>query len=525
MEIPKDELERVLSRCEARKDKSLRSHLAEWVWKIDRDVCERLGDAVRDFVDGGSLQEFVASYRPLLARGWDGALVRDRAENLASNEASVAQLRGLVGLPSGHEDAASRVDRFAEMLSHRQEAQYLAPMMLSVCWHSQAPEQWQFFTKSWRDSLRSMVPTVCRRYATGSSLGQRYVEFNRAVQEVSRSLDLDPWDLTLKLVGRPMREATPRQSAQDPGRDDGDGGQSERPAASVYTLDAAAADVFLDRADVERLISQLTRKKALVLQGPPGTGKTFIAQRLAWILAEERSMQRVEAVQFHQSYGYEDFVRGYRPTEDGGFMLRDGPFLDFCERARQDGERPHVLLIDEINRGNLSRIFGELLMLIEADKRSEEWAVRLAYPRADDERFHVPENLYLIGTMNTADRSLALVDYALRRRFAFFTVEPAFVRPKFRRHLEEQGVPASVRNRICEQLAALNETIAEDSDLGAGFRIGHSYFCDPPSGESPDYDGWFEEIVNFDVAPLLDEYWFDRQATASEALAGLRSGD
>ena len=320
--------------------------------------------------------------------------------------------------------------------------------------------------------------------------------------------------------------ATSRQPAEDQGHDDVDAGQPEGFAASAYTLDDAAADVFLDRADIERLISQLTRKKALVLQGPPGTGKTFIAQRLAWVLAEERSTERIEAVQFHQSYGYEDFIRGYRPTEGGGFVLRDGPFLDFCERAREDGERPHVLLIDEINRGNLSRIFGELLMLIEADKRLEEWAVRLAYPRAASERFHVPENLYLIGTMNTADRSLALVDYALRRRFAFFTVEPAFGQPKFRRHLEEQGVPASVRERIGERLTALNETIAEDSDLGSGFRVGHSYFCDPPcTGESPDYDGWFEEIVSFDIEPLLDEYWFDRQTTASEAVASLRDGD
>ena len=183
-------------------------------------------------------------------------------------------------------------------------------------------------------------------------------------------------------------------------------------------------------------------------------------------------------------------------------------------------------IIDEINRGNLSRIFGELLMLIEADKRSAKWAVRLAYPRGSDERFHVPENVHLIGTMNTADRSLALVDYALRRRFAFFTIEPAFEQRKFRRHLQSRDVPKSVRKRIDERLRALNEKIVEDSDLGAGFRIGHSYFCNPPpSGESPDYDGWFDEIVSFDIAPLLDEYWFDRPATASEAVAILRGDD
>ena len=334
----------------------------------------------------------------------------------------------------------------------------------------------------------------------------------------------EPTTLTFKDLKEKYRvEGTLGQLRKAAAQTPVNAGRDRNPGLDI--LKQAASDIFLDRDDIEQLICQLKRKKALVLQGPPGTGKTFIAQRLAWILAEERSMERIDAVQFHQSYGYEDFVRGYRPTEGGGFVLRDGPFLDFCGRAREDGDRSYVLLIDEINRGNLSRIFGELLMLIEADKRSMEWAVRLPYPRGDDERFHVPENLHLIGTMNTADRSLALVDYALRRRFAFFTVEPAFGQPQFRRHLENRGVPASVRKRIGERLGALNETIAEDSDLGSGFRIGHSYFCEPPSGKSPDYDRWFEEIVSFDIAPLLDEYWFDRQATASEAVASLCASD
>ncbi len=368
-------------------------------------------------------------------------------------------------------------------------------------------------------------------------------EVYRITQEGLDLLDRDPGQIDTELLStyrsaanveaRPTRRLV--RSAKPRAESDGEVSTPQLAAASVpsplylesglFTLEDAARQVFLDRADIERLLSQLKRKKNLVLQGPPGTGKTFIAQRLAWVLAAERSMERIEAVQFHQSYGYEDFVRGYRPTEEGGFVLRDGPFLDFCERAREDGDRPHVLLIDEINRGNLSRIFGELLMLIEADKRSEEWAVRLAYPRDGAERFHVPENLHLIGTMNTADRSLALVDYALRRRFAFFTVEPAFRQPQFQRHLEGQGVPAPVRGRIRERLSALNEAIAGDSDLGAGFRIGHSYFCDPPSGGSPDYDEWFQEIVSFDIAPLLDEYWFDRPETASEAVANLQAGD
>ena len=208
----------------------------------------------------------------------------------------------------------------------------------------------------------------------------------------------------------------------------------------TYTGDHAVAELFLHREDIERLTELLRRKNNLVLQGPPGTGKTYLAQRLAWLLAGERSRDRVEVVQFHQSYGYEDFVRGYRPTEAGGFELQDGPFLHFCERARKDPDRPHVLVIDEINRGNLSRVFGELLMLIETDKRADKWAVRMAYARHDEGAFHVPPNLYLIGTMNTADRSLALVDYALRRRFAFWTLVPAFSADRFVQHLSEHGV-------------------------------------------------------------------------------------
>lgn len=519
MEIPKNELERVRARYETRGDHA--GHASHWVATMDRDTSRHVGEAARRFADGGGLREFAESYRPLLnGPNWDGPLVRELADKLAGEEEALLELRSFVGLPASEDEAAARIDRFAELLSGwdlDNARPFCSPIILSVCWHGQDSGRWQLYASSWLDSLRSAGGDVCRRYRTGAgrSPGGRYVEFSQAIGDFSSALGLDAWDLTLKMMGR--RKAGGESDA----RADSD---TETPTGK-YTLDDSAADIFLDRADIERLISQLARKKALVLQGPPGTGKTFIAQRLAWVLAEQRSMQRVEAVQFHQSYGYEDFVRGYRPTEDGGFMLRDGPFLDFCERVRDDDRRPHVLLIDEINRGNLSRIFGELLMLIEADKRSAEWAVRLAYPRADDERFHVPENLYLIGTMNTADRSLALVDYALRRRFAFFTVEPAFGQPKFRRHLEEQGVPASVRNRIGERLTALNETIAEDSDLGAGFRIGHSYFCDPPSGESADYDRWFEEVVTFDIEPLLEEYWFDRPGTASEAAAGLRDGD
>ena len=528
MEIPKNELEQVRARYETRG--SHPGHASEWVAKMDREASRQVGEAARRFADGGGLRQFAESYRPLLAGApWDGPHLRKLADELAGDEDAVEELRSFVRLPVSDDDAAAQVDDFAEWISgwprggSEDPPSYLAPMTLSVCWHGQDDGRWQLYTRNWLDNLRVLAGGSCqrRRRGEGKSSGERYVEFSRAIGDFSSALGIDSWDLTLKMIGQVSANRRLNRGEADSNADAEDDIEE---AIGNYTIAAAAADIFLDRTDIERLLSQLKRKKNLVLQGPPGTGKTFIAQRLAWVLAAERSMERIEAVQFHQSYGYEDFVRGYRPTEDGGFVLRDGPFLDFCERVREDGDRPHVLLIDEINRGNLSRIFGELLMLIEADKRSEEWAVRLAYPRDGAERFHVPENLHLIGTMNTADRSLALVDYALRRRFAFFTVEPAFRQPQFRRHLEDRGVPAPVRRRIGERLSALNEAIAGDSDLGTGFRIGHSYFCDPPSGESPDYGQWFEEIVSFDIAPLLDEYWFDRQETASEVVASLQAG-
>ena len=299
------------------------------------------------------------------------------------------------------------------------------------------------------------------------------------------------------------------------------GPRDEEP--NPFSVEDASRDLFLGANEIRLLVELLKRKKNLILQGPPGTGKTFVARRLAWLLAETRSEDRIEFVQFHQSYGYEDFVRGYRPTVEGGFELQDGPFLRFCDRAREAPDRPHVLIIDEINRGDLSRIFGELLLLIEADKRADEWAVRTAYARPDAQPFHVPQNLYLLGTMNTADRSLALVDYALRRRFAFETLAPAFESDGFGRHLSGRGVPASVLRRIRERIGALNRTIRDDKQLGKGFEIGHSYFCDPPEGEGADHDDWYRTVVEYEIRPLLEEYWFDESNRAEDAVAALRT--
>ena len=213
-------------------------------------------------------------------------------------------------------------------------------------------------------------------------------------------------------------------------------------------------------------------------------------------------------MQFHQSYGYEDFVQGYRPNGQGGFTLKDGIFYDFCKRAQGDPEQSYVFIIDEINRGNLSKIFGELMLLIEGDKRSLEWAARLAYSSPEQPAFFVPPNLHIIGMMNTADRSLSLVDYALRRRFGFVTLAPQFDSAEFKRSLSESGVSAQVIFQITKGMTELNAAIADDKiGLGPGFKIGHSFFVPTQSVEDP--KRWLELIVETEIRPLLEEYWLD----------------
>jgi 5-methylcytosine-specific restriction endonuclease McrBC GTP-binding regulatory subunit McrB len=273
-------------------------------------------------------------------------------------------------------------------------------------------------------------------------------------------------------------------------------------------------DVFLDEDRFLILRELLKRKKNLILQGAPGVGKTYAAKRLAYVIMGEKDAHRVKIVQFHQSYSYEDFVMGYRPTENGGFRLKEGPFYKFCKDAEEDNENDYFFIIDEINRGNLSKIFGEFLMLIECDKRGEENAIRLLYK---DEQFYVPENVYIIGMMNTADRSLAMIDYALRRRFAFFELEPAFNSDGFIAY--QALINHEKFNKLIDVVKLLNEDIAQDATLGAGFRIGHSYFCNPPE---TDADGWLSSVIEYEIIPLLQEYWFDELSKIDEWVKKLR---
>jgi 5-methylcytosine-specific restriction endonuclease McrBC GTP-binding regulatory subunit McrB len=255
----------------------------------------------------------------------------------------------------------------------------------------------------------------------------------------------------------------------------------------------------------------LLRKKNLILQGAPGVGKTFAAERLAFSIMGEKDTSRVKVIQFHQSYSYEDFIMGWRP-DGSNYVLSEGPFYKFCKLANDDDERPYFFIIDEINRGNLSKIFGELLMLIEEDKRNK--FIRLLYK---DELFSVPKNVHIIGMMNTADRSLAMIDYALRRRFAFYDLIPAFQSDGFIKY--QAKVNNQKFNSLISTVERLNAEISKDASLGDGFRLGHSYFCALPKDIDDDL---LNDVVEYELVPLLNEYWFDEPSKAEGWIRQLR---
>ncbi len=281
-----------------------------------------------------------------------------------------------------------------------------------------------------------------------------------------------------------------------------------------YSREAFLDEVYLSEEAYERLRGLLLRKKNVILAGPPGVGKTFAARRLAFSIMGAKDLPRVQMVQFHQSYSYEDFMMGYRPTESGGFTLTEGPFYRFCEEARKDDvHRPYFFIIDEINRGNISKILGELLMLIEADKRGQE--LRLLYK---NEKFSVPPNVHIIGMMNTADRSLAVLDYALRRRFGFFHMTPGFDSTGFTSWQQSVQIPAL--DALIGVILDLNRAITADPALGSGFAVGHSYLSAPPDDDLA--GEWLYSVVEDELVPLLDEYWFDEPDVARQWATRLR---
>ena len=292
-----------------------------------------------------------------------------------------------------------------------------------------------------------------------------------------------------------------------------------------YSVDDILVDgSFLDRSRLTVILERLRTKKNIILQGPPGTGKTWLAKRLAFALMGARDDAKVRALQFHPNLSYEDFVRGWRPAGDGKLALLDGPFLDIVKAAGNDPKARYVVVIEEINRGNPAQILGEMLTLLEADKRTPDEALELCYRRSDDERMFIPDNLYVIGTMNIADRSLALVDLALRRRFAFIDLEPTFGKAWQAWVHIKCGIDKEFLTEIETRINKLNGLIADDSSLGPQFRVGHSFVTPPFSIPIKDAREWFRQVVLTEIGPLLDEYWFDAPKNSEKARQQLLEG-
>jgi len=268
---------------------------------------------------------------------------------------------------------------------------------------------------------------------------------------------------------------------------------------------------FASSQEIQAIIERLKSKKNIILQGPPGTGKTWLAKRLGYALIGEKNLDQLKAVQFHPNLSYEDFVRGWRPSGEGKLSLIDGPFMEAINKAKNSSS-PYVVVIEEINRGNPAQIFGEMLTLLESDKRNADEGLELSYRKSDDERVYIPENLYVIGTMNIADRSLALVDLALRRRFAFIDLKPNINSAWKSWLVDKIKIPSNIVNEIQQRMISLNDQISKDQSLGSQYQIGHSYVT--PTSPIADPKEWFKQVVQTEIYPLLNEYWFDNPDNA-----------
>jgi len=326
--------------------------------------------------------------------------------------------------------------------------------------------------------------------------------------------ELEDTVLAILENGLPQQSASCGESMEPGGRDD------ER-----YTIEDVVQDgCFLKRSALDEILGRLKDKKNVILQGPPGTGKSWLAKRLAFALVGAKSSNRVRPIQFHANLSYEDFVRGWRPSSSGDLQLVDGPFLKAILDANAHPDETFVVVIEEINRGVPAQIFGEMLTLLEYDKRTIDEALPLTYQRSDYERIFIPPNLFVIGTMNVADRSLALVDFALRRRFAFITLKPA-LGPEWRDWVSDRfSLERSFLDDVERGLNSLNEVIQDDPNLGPGYQIGHSVVTPSSGHEITDAVEWFRQVVRTEIQPLLEEYWFDDRERARDEVNGLLRG-
>lgn len=357
-----------------------------------------------------------------------------------------------------------------------------------------------------------------RNPSTTVTNGQEYLDFIDEVRAYIADSEIEPatlyalsyeaWDLA-----NAAEAGESITAAEEPDED-------ER-----FTIDDLLEQgCFIPREEIELMMNRLREKKNLILQGPPGTGKTWVARQLAHILCGTDSDESTTAVQFHPSMSYEDFIQGFRPSGDGKLTLAKGPLLKAVDKANEDETTPHVVVIEEINRGNPAQIFGDMLTLLEADKRNPENALTTLYS-PDGETIFLPKNLYIIGTMNQADRSLAMLDMALRRRFAFITLRPQLNASWRRFCIEHRRCNESALVDIAQRINTVNELISDDFTLGPAYEIGHSFVTPLRELKDSSYATtmmWFANVIESELKPLLTEYWFDNSPALENALRVLR---
>ena len=277
-----------------------------------------------------------------------------------------------------------------------------------------------------------------------------------------------------------------------------------------YSKGKLKKEAFVAPEIVDAILEASKVKKNIILQGAPGVGKSYLARLIAYALMEAKDDSRICYIQFHPNYTYEDFIVGYKPNEAGIFELQEGVFMRFCETASNHDDKDFFFIIDEINRGNLTKIFGEAFTLIDKDHRDE--CIKLASTNIP---MKVPKNVHIIGLMNTADRSLAMLDMALRRRFAFIPLEPGFQTTAFKSY--QKKLDSTVFDKLIEKIVELNTFIAgKDSSLDEGLCIGHSYFCNFEDIDAEELKARLKGIVKYDINPMLKEYWFGEDDTKSK---------